>query len=367
MISRVLASMVVLAVCLTLSVVASAATPSDFDGDGKSDLAIWRPSSQNFYVYPSSWAPAPGACPPCFASTSGQGFPGCYAHLGDSSSDVPRPGDFDGDGKTDIAVWQGQATILNFRLKFSSYGAGCLNSPPFNTGSFSGTIISGDKVDVAEATGDGLDDILWFRPAGTGNGTWFLRNSIGGQVTPYTANWNIGGTIDSPFTLSGRYNSGVSTSIGMRLDRTPNTMYWIGTKFLNGTMTGMYYGVATTASQYATRGNYGGPSANLADFMSFDSAAGNWAVRYNVGASGFGGGTGTYQWGIANDIPISGDWNGDGLADPAVWRPSDGNWFVYIPTIPFCPAGMTPTGYGGCQRQWGLPGDIPLEALKQMQ
>ena len=55
------------------------------------------------------------------------------------------------------------------------------------------------------------------------------------------------------------------------------------------------------------------------------------------------------QWGIPGDIPVTGDYDGDGIIDIGVWRPSTGSWFI-IPS-------SAPTTY--FTQQFGLPGDIP--------
>ena len=56
--------------------------PADFDGDGDTDVSVWRPSNGFWYLDGSPWK------------------------QWGSSPDVPVPGDYDGDGDTDVAVWR---------------------------------------------------------------------------------------------------------------------------------------------------------------------------------------------------------------------------------------------------------------------
>ena len=60
---------------------------TDYDGDGKSDLTTFRPSSGTSYVLKSSGG----------FSTDQIWIPGAI------STDLPAPGDYDGDGKADAA------------------------------------------------------------------------------------------------------------------------------------------------------------------------------------------------------------------------------------------------------------------------
>ena len=60
-----------------------------------------------------------------------------------------------------------------------------------------------------------------------------------------------------------------------------------------------------------------------ADIAVWRPSDGNW---YILNSS-----TGTVtvrQWGASGDVPVAADYDGDGKADIAVWRPSDGNWYI---------------------------------------
>ena len=64
--------------------------------------------------------------------------------------------------------------------------------------------------------------------------------------------------------------------------------------------------------------------------------------------------TGAYserQFGQQGDVPVSGDYSGDGRTDYAIWRPSSGTWWV----------NDNVTGVHS-HRQFGTSGDVPLTA-----
>ncbi len=81
--------------------------PGDYDGDGKTDIAIYHAGTGAWWIIPSSGTEAYGV------GWGGSGF-------------TPVPGDYDGDGKTDVAIYQGSdgGWLIIYSSDGSYYGIG---------------------------------------------------------------------------------------------------------------------------------------------------------------------------------------------------------------------------------------------------
>ena len=54
------------------------------------------------------------------------------------------------------------------------------------------------------------------------------------------------------------------------------------------------------------------------------------------------------NWGVPGDIPVPADYDGDGSSDVAVFRPSNGTWYI-----------MNSSDFSFYIRNFGESGDIP--------
>jgi len=63
------------------------------------------------------------------------------------------------------------------------------------------------------------------------------------------------------------------------------------------------------------------------------------------------------QWGLKGDIPVPADYDGDGADEICIWRPSEGNWYISLEN-----RSWVEKGNDYKIEQWGLNGDIPVPA-----
>jgi hypothetical protein len=60
------------------------------------------------------------------------------------------------------------------------------------------------------------------------------------------------------------------------------------------------------------------------------------------------------HWGVENDVPVPGDYDGDGKTDIAIWRPGDGFWYI-----------ISSKDGSFVSQQWGSgsQNDVPISQL----
>ncbi len=246
---------------------------ADFDGDGRTDHTVFRPSTGIWYLLQST-----------------DGFAGLQWG---NALDVLAPGDYDGDGKTDVAVFRGNSVdgAPDFYV---------LNSSDFTlTGVSWG--FENDIPVIADYNGDGRDDFGIYRPS---DGTWYIL------ITSNGANVIVSnpGTVPVPGDYDGDGNAdGIIFTNGQ----------WTGTMSSDGPMN-VQFG---QAGDIAVPGDYDGDGK--IDHAIFRPSEGTWYILQSSNSQ-----VRIEQFGTVGDIPVPGDYDGDGIEDIAIYR--GGFWWKLL-------------------------------------
>ncbi len=243
----------------------------DYDGDGRADLSVRRPSDGLWYIL--------------------RGTAGYMSMAFGEPGDMIAPADYDGDGKTDVAMFRpttGQWFIFN------------IGSQTFVTFSWGA---NGDLPVPADHDGDGKADLVVFRPS---TNTWHTRFANG---TFSTTAFGVAG--DKP--VIGDFDGDGKADIAVYRP-SDNNWYILKTGF------GFFIQTWGVAGDIPVPADYDGDGKT--DVAVFRPSTGQWfRIQSTAGFD-------VVNWGQAGDQPIPADYDGDGKSDVAVFRPSNATWYI---------------------------------------
>jgi len=155
------------------------AVPADYDGDGVADPAVWRPTTGEWLILPSTLYSRPSGGPAAPTLSS----PTLVRRLG-LPGDIPVPADYDGDGLIDLAIFRSQESAWyiapstgTFPLQTAVQGVTSDGYPLFVR--YWG--LPGDLPLAADYDGDRYADLLLWRPA---EARWYVLPSAGESSVP---------------------------------------------------------------------------------------------------------------------------------------------------------------------------------------
>ena len=234
----------------------------------------------------------------------------------EAHGDIPTPGDFDGDGITDRAIFRNSdgywyirrsSDAVWFVLRFG---------------------LPGDNPVVGDYDGDTISDIAVFRPS---DGNWYIWYM--GTQTFGAAHWGADGDKPAPADYDGDLKTDLSIY-------RPSEGAWYYYKSTDGTFNVVQWGISTDRPIPADFDGDG--NADIAVYRDSDHIA--YILRSATSTPRY------YQFGVSGDIVQIGDYDGDYVADLGVYRPSNRTW--WITTFTF-----------GVSQTYGVDGAIPTSSL----
>ncbi len=241
-----------------------------------------------------------------------------------AAGDMPVPGDFDGDGRSDRAV------VRNVNGSYIWW----LNHSFDNSVIAIQWGINGDKPVVGDYDFDGRADIGVFRPS---SGTWYILRSSDGQLLAkqFGTNGDIPVIGDFP---------GTTDATDIAVFRPSN-----GTWYLDkgNSVSAIQFGLS---GDKPVVGDYDGDRKS--DIAVFRPSSGMWFGLLSRTNGFF-----ATKWGISGDIPLPADYdnNSNEPFDLCVFRPSDRTWYI-----------LRTEGTVTQFRQFGLSDDIPVASLSTL-
>lgn len=271
-------------------------TRADFDGDGKSDFSVFRPSNGQWWI---------------LGSTSGP----LGAQFG-AAGDIPVPGHYSADSKADLGYFRGQATIGQPDFFLFKTDTNTVEGLPWG--------LPGDAALSGDFDGDDRDDVVNYRASERVFYIQLRDASLTERVI------RMGAAGDKPLIadIDGDGHAEILTF--------NNGVWTFSQAVAPANPVSFTFG---QAGDIAVPADYDGDAKD--DFAIYRPSSGLWII-YNSSNGQF-----TYiPFGLSGDIPVPGDYDGDGKYDVGLFR--SGQWYIYTATGQFL------------YSQWGIAGDTPV-------